>query len=465
LLKKIRKNCKKNLTLLLAATVSVNIGFFAIANANEAPLHQYNTQNEQKTTIQVNKIIFTGNKTLSDHELNDLLPELQVGKKIDINKLSKQIQLLNDTGAVKAAVNFTVDRQGNAVATVSVQELKNTHTVLTVDNTGNEETGDFRTGLSWFNTNLSGKADAFGVSYITSPDHVEQVTQAGVFYRWLLPKAGDSMYVTYSYSDVDMGRIADFGFFSLDAAGKGNSYGIHYQKNLQYMPNERSYIDFGFDRREYDNSNILNVGGVSEELGVDVDTNVASATYIHSTRKTDQAFTYSLGYAANINGNQSAYNRYRNGSTEQFDVFKYGANYQQKYKNQWILNVNLSGQYTDDKLIYPEQLGAGGTRSVRGFDEREVQADKGMVANIEFYSPEIAKGQRFVVFYDYANLSNSHPNTGEIGHEAVGSVGLGWRYAANNGWSAKVDYGFITDDIENKKHDNGKLHFAAAKKI
>ena len=417
-------------------------------------------------TIVVNEILISGNEKLSDAQVNKLLPELKKGS-VDVANLSRQIQSINDSGAANLSVKFITSKFGQT-ALVTVKELKNEHTFLRVDNTGNDYTGDFRTSLSYVNTNISNRADMFGVAYITSPGHISDVTQAALFYRHLLPTSGDSLYFSYSYSDVDMGQIANFSGLTMNATGKGRSYGLHYQHNLEYGASQRSWLDLGVEYKDYSNAQRFDLNG-NQILSQGQDFSVATLglTYGGSVRNATSVTSYSLGYVTNLNGNRDKYNAYRTNSDKSFGIMKAGVNHQYKLGNDWLGSVRLTGQHTSDNLLTTEQLGAGGIYSVRGFDERSISGDNGYIANIEFYTPEIAEGQRFVLFSDIGHLYNNQANVGELRNDTVSSIGIGYRYTnAANGWSGSLDYAWIMDDIENKNdQDNGKLHVAINKKF
>ena len=107
--------------------------------------------------------------------------------------------------------------------------------------------------------------------------------------------------------------------------------------------------------------------------------------------------------------------------------------------------MRLNGQYTNKRIVSAEQIGAGGQMSVRGFDERAIGADKGIVGSLELYTPEIAKHTRLLAFTDYAHLAN---NTGAaFDSESIASAGLGARYSDGR-FSLALDYAAILKDAD-----------------
>ena len=102
----------------------------------------------------------------------------------------------------------------------------------------------------------------------------------------------------------------------------------------------------------------------------------------------------------------------RPGTDSQYTLARFGASFVKAFEKDWQMRLNLVAQYTDTPLVAPEQFGAGGMNSVRGFLEREVSNDRGYTANVEGYTPDIAGragmpnwSLRLLAFYDRASLS------------------------------------------------------------
>lgn len=93
------------------------------------------------------------------------------------------------------------------------------------------------------------------------------------------------------------------------------------------------------------------------------------------------------------------------------------------------------------------QLGAGGRTSVRGFMERAIAADKGILGSLELYTPEFAPGSRFLFFLDAASLANN--NAYAFDHQNIASYGVGYRYTAKDQrLSLALDYAGILKDLD-----------------
>ena len=182
--------------------------------------------------LEVKEVKIEGNQHWRESMIRRMVPELN-RQKVDVAKLSSELELLNDTQVGKLTADFAKDGDGY-VLTLKVNETQPQHVALNVNNSGNEYTGNWRSTLTYTHANLTQRADSLGVAYVTSPAHWSDVKQAALAYRTIIPQFGDSVYFTTSYSDVNLGQIANFGGIGISATGKGHTFGVHYQHNIKY---------------------------------------------------------------------------------------------------------------------------------------------------------------------------------------------------------------------------------------
>lgn len=376
---------------------------------------------------------------VNEAEVRRLLPELE-SSDVRIGKLSKNIQLVNDTGTMKLKAQFQPEDDGTYHVIILAEDKEDLQYSVSVNNTGNDNSGNWRTTFSYTDTDLSKNADMLNLSYTTSPNNNKNVHQGSILYKWLFPNSGDSAYVNYSFSNVDMGSIAQVYGLDLYTTGNSNNLSFHYQHNFKYTSAKKQILDIGIDYKKSEGDHELKYGDtVWVTGGYDVDEKLLSATYSDTIRRRNDSFSYNVGYTQNIDGDKEAYNNYRTGSDDKFHIFKAGLNYQYRADNDWILNARINGQYTPDNLISTEQISSGGISGVRGFKENVASGDKGVRGSVEVYSPELLKKQRMVLFTDFANLSNNKYNIGEQSKN-LASIGIGYRMMDLDGWSITLDY-------------------------
>ena len=399
--------------------------------------------------VRVSAVIVTGADSMSEKTIRALLPELSRDT-VNIRKLSQEIQSVNDTGALVLGTEFTPAGAGAYRVTVNVQEKKSDHVRLSVSNTGTDETGDWRTSLTYLNTNISGSADTFGAAFVTSPGHFGDVKVGALTYRKLMPqwKGAVSASVSHGRTNID-NYPTGTSLYDLNIGGKSTSADLHYQRFLSYTSRNKDILDFGIGYRRTESDYDFKFGR-RVKFENDYRVLLATATYLHAERKANSTFAYNVGLATNINGDAAAYERIAPGSDRQFTLLRAVVNYQARTAGDWIGALRLNGQYTKDHIVPSEQIGAGGQMSVRGFDERAIGADKGFVGSLEIYTPEIMKHTRLIAFTDYAHLSNNKSSANRnliFDSESIASAGLGVRYADEH-FSLALDYARILRDAD-----------------
>lgn len=111
-------------------------------------------------------------------------------------------------------------------------------------------------------------------------------------------------------------------------------------------------------------------------------------------------------------------------------------------------------------------MSLGGMYTVRGFKQDIIQGDKVLCGKLEIYTPEFAKNQRLLAFYDIGTVKNNHVfNPGELSSETISGAGIGWRYTdSKNNLSIGLDYGFALKE-PSFDVDNGRGYFSVMKKF
>ena len=407
--------------------------------------------------VRVSAVIVQGAGESGEATIRALLPELSRDT-VNIRTLSQQIQSVNDTGALVLGTEFTPAGAGAYRVTVHVQEKKSDHVRLSVSNTGTDYTGDWRTSLTYLNTNISGRADTFGAAFVTSPGHFGDVKVGALSYRKLMPewKGAISASVSYGRTNIDNYDTGARNLFDVNIGGRSTNVDFHYQRFLSYTARNKDILDFGIGYRRTESDFGYKFIGKTYNNNTDYDVILASLTYLHSQRKANSALSYNIGLATNVSGDGASYEKVTPGADRRFTLLRAGVNYQVRAASDWIGAVRLTGQYTKDHVVPAEQIGAGGAMSVRGFDERAIGADKGFVGSLEIYTPEIAKHTRLLAFTDYGHLSNNRNDKNRnaiFGSESIASAGLGVRYADDR-FSLSLDYARVLRDADKVNLNN-----------
>lgn len=130
----------------------------------------------------------------------------------------------------------------------------------------------------------------------------------------------------------------------------------------------------------------------------------------------------------------------------------------------WMLLSRLTGQVASERLLFSETLGLGGYDTIRGFDQRAFNADSGWIANFEFGprttrwgDPDDVHSRRIFAFMDLGNGYLSNARAGEDAYTFAASTGVGLRFNVSDRLSARLDWGYGWQDIDNARRSN-RLH-------
>jgi hemolysin activation/secretion protein len=332
------------------------------------------------------------------------------------------------------------------------------------ENTGNDLTGDERLlfGANWGN--------AFGIDhemsyqYTTSMDF-EMFQGHSLNYLAPLPwRHYLNFFGSYATSRADIAAGIPFGLegYSWQASGR----------YIIPLPNTRSFnhdLILGYDFKQSNNN--LEFGGTNV---FDSTTDVSQFNVGYRTSLRDKLGYTNAGINIFFSPLSMAYNQKktdyavaRSGADPTYVYVKFDLERVTKFLWDTSIMNRLSYQAATTNLLSSEQLGLGGMNSIRGYDEREVNTDGGIILNTEFRSPPISlfalfnkdtkvKDQlQFLGFWDYGIGENKFLQAGENDSYELSSVGVGARYAINPYMTFRADYGWqLLDTGFSPRHDS-----------
>jgi hemolysin activation/secretion protein len=417
----------------------------------------------------IGSIKIEGNKYFSDANIRRSIPALKTGEIPNINKISAHLKTANENPVKKVAMQLeSSDKENEVNAVLRVTDEKPWKVSLIGDNTGNKETGVFRTGVVLQHANIADRDHVLSLQYMTSPEKIDKVSIFGFGYHIPIYAWGDSLTFYAGYSDVDSGTIYA-GTADIAVSGRGASFGGKYNQNLARIGSYEHKFIYGLDYRRYQNNATL-LSTIPLDTSVTV--HPASITYNGTLQLPALQGAINLTLIRNIPGGYEGadedFRKVRAGASANYTIFRYGANVGYALPFDLQLRLVFNGQFTNDPLVPGEQFGLGGANSVRGYQEREVSDDLGNSGSIEFYSPDIFKllnidkGQlRFLVFYDMGEVSKVSPQPGEESYTVMSSVGAGVRLGWQKNFSLLADYGYATGLSGSRGVRNNRFHLMA----
>lgn len=176
---------------------------------------------------------------------------------------------------------------------------------------------------------------------------------------------------------------------------------------------------------------------------------------------------YSPGNLTSRNDNE-AFAGARAGAEARYGYFR--AYVERLQQLPWGLtgSLRLSGQYTGEPLLSSEQLGLGGYGTVRGYDERQVNADRGLTYGAEVRSPStqlIGRWQKkfkddaqLVAFVEGGLAETLGLAAGVDDSADLLAAGLGVRYRWSPYAQLRMDYAWQLREAPGTGPESGRAH-------
>jgi hemolysin activation/secretion protein len=418
------------------------------------------------TEQKIATVTLEGNQFFTDTNIRSSVPALQENMVPDLDQISASLRVANENPAKQTRLSLESGTTANHInAHLKVLDRKPWQLGATLDDTGNDETGDLRVSLRFSHANLFNADHLLTLQYQTSPKQPQDVTILSLGYRMPLYSWGDSVDLYAAYTDVDSGTISA-GRVDLDVAGKGQLFGLHYNLNLKRYGNYEHHLIWGADYRAFENDVTLD----DTPLGADICVHPLSLTYAgkwQSSVATQFHLTLVQNIPGGSNGSDADFDKARAGASADYRLFKVSAESHIWFGKESRLRLRAHGQYSNEPLVSGEGFGLGGADSVRGFNEREVADDRGFFASAEFYLPDLvnlfdksAARLQPLVFYDAGWLERIDSLPGETSHRDIACFGAGLRMAMGEKLNARLDYAYLVDGNETRSAGDSRWHFA-----
>lgn len=396
----------------------------------------------------VGNIAISGNEHFDNDNIENSLPQLRMGSTPNTKELSRTLKLANNHASKNVVLRFSEGGEGDTIdANLTVEDQNPQIFFVTLDNTGSEETEEFRSTVGYQHGNLFNRDHSLTATLTVAPEDADATTQVGVNYHIPLYAHGATLDFLFSDSEINSGEVGS----GIAITGKGSVIGASYTRPLLSDNNFNHQWSAGVQAKTFENEQDL--GGsvfVSDVLSFPI--------------KLGYGFTYSLpsgslsgglSFASNIdsgsNNSDIDYASVRQGADNGWSAINYSLAYDRLIAGNWLFHGGLTGQQSDDLLIPGEQFGVGGSSTLRGFEERSVTGDSGYQVSLEVWTPDYA-GSRFLFFIDLASLEFNAVTGGSDESYDLSSTGFGWRWSSKQQLSISLDYGVI---IEGLAEDEG----------
>jgi len=426
------------------------------------------------------RISISGQSQFSTANVAASLPALQTGRTPRLRDIDGQLQMANENTSKQTQVLLLPGQApGEVDAQITLTERPLQRWTVSLDNTGNDRTGDFRAGLSWRHANLSDQDDVLTAQFTTSPDEPSAVKVFSLGYR--LPLYGPRVMLDAyaARSDVDGGSTPTAAG-DLRFNGRGRLFGVRAGWFLPRWGEVDQRLALGLDHRDYLNQcGIVGLPqGVCGPAGESVSVQPLTLEY---TVRAGGALTWGAGASliANLqlggrHTSDASFEAVRTGARPGYVAVRASAFAGTAVWEDWQLFTRASAQWSEDALVPGEQFGIGGGGSVRGYEERELVGDRGVQWTFELSSPALGGGVgggggggsagpavRALAFGDAGHVDNRLGAPCQEGRASctLASVGLGLRVDSPR-TQLRADLGFALKDALRTRKNDTRLHLA-----
>ncbi len=414
----------------------------------------------------LDKVCAVGNCWTSSDRLEKYI-RLQPGDDIDENVVIADLSLMNRNPFRKTDVVYT---PGTCPGTTNIELLTEDRRpfrfYIGAENTGVSSTDRDRVlaGLNW--GNVFGLDHVFSYQYTASPDlhkfqaHTVQYS-APLPIRHVLVLFGGASFVHPKFNK-DM---------------RSHGYGV--QGSLRYdipLPPTQTYLhelSLGFDFKRTNNTVEFVEGPIAFGSNVNLTQFIVgyNAAWERLLSKTsiDGEISFSPGSWLPDQTNHD-FHTLRAFSDHTYIYGRLGLTHMIKIFDGWSLSLLGNGQFSIRNLLPSEEFGLGGYESVRGYDEREANADNAFLFRGELRTPVwhfLQKPQckpldelQFLVFLDYG-VGGSHKRIEkEPSSVYLLGAGPGVRYMINPFLTLRGDYGIKLHNKKSLGKNRSRFHFA-----
>jgi hemolysin activation/secretion protein len=318
------------------------------------------------------------------------------------------------------------------------------------EDSGNDLTGNDRVLAGVNLGDLFGREQLLNYQLTASPDFRKLVAQSAS-YVIPLPQWRHTLtfFGSYATSRPDLPG----GVFSLD--GKTWQASARYRVPIHGGSTWSQAVSAGLDFKRSNNN--LAFGGTRIFAQ---STDIAQALLIYEVNQsagraaTNAELTVALSPGGLTSGNHtSAFLAARSFARADYSYVQLALDHTLRLPADFSWITRGTAQVSNANLLGSEQLGFGGYESLRGYDERIVNGDDGVIVVNELRSPAVrvlgrlnrgrdADGLVGLVFVDAGVAGVHQPVAGEARSTTLASSGIGIRYTIGSSVSLRADYGW-----------------------
>ena len=395
------------------------------------------------------RVRVNGNRYFTDANVRAGLAHLREGSTPPVRAIDRDIQLTNNNSAKHVNVSLTAGAgPGDIDADVSVTDTRPLQYLAGYNNTGTASTGRGRISFGIEHANLFDRDHVGTLQFQTSPQEPGRVRIFSGGYRVPLYRQAASLDAFVAHSTVRIGTTATTAG-PLSFTGRGTIAGLRANRYLDRVGEYDHYLTLGLDRRHYKDDCAIGDFGAAAcgSAAADVTTLPLSLSYTGQKSGAALAYGFNAALAVNAGGSAAAtFAAARPGAKRRYRLARASAFLDKPLAAGFSLNARVDLQASADALIPAERFGIGGSNSVRGYEERELSGDHGILlrAELAYAGIDWPRGARLqpYVFVDHGRVQNRGdlPCLGLAATSCrLSGAGAGLRLALRRRASASLD--------------------------
>jgi hemolysin activation/secretion protein len=418
-------------------------------------------------------VIVENNLYTSTRYLQDQI-SLQPGEVLSESKLMEDLTWLNKNPFRRVDLIYSPGSEyGTTDIILRTEDVNPLNLYIGYEDSGTDLLGQDRliAGVNWGGPLFFGPEDILSYQYSTGFDtDADLQGHTGVWTSYLPWRH----YITLVGATVNSDARIVVDGEEIDTGGLNRQIGARYAIPLPAISSFTQELELGFDVKSSDSDLFFNrlevFDSTSEILQFSLGYNVVQRDRNGMTR-IDNEIVWSPGNMTSGNDDET-FQEQRALSSAEYVYARSRLERTLDLPGSFTLLGRVEGQLSNSNLLASETLGAGGYDTVRGFEQRVMRGDNGIVASVELRTPAVSFGQwagfynvrdamMGLVFLDYAYLKSSDLLPDEPSHITLGSIGLGIRYQAGENLTVRLDYGWQIDESGFDDGEDGRVHIGA----
>lgn len=403
---------------------------------------------------------------------------LEEGDRINTDEINTDLSFLNRNAFKRTDVLFSPGKQPNTTdIELITKEKKPTRVYAGVDNRGNETIGNYRQFEGFLCGDFLGLDHTFSYQLTTALPSKRMHAHAA-YYEIPLPHRM-SLVGFGGYSKVHSKTFSSF----MRSSGINVQVSGRYHFPLFSWGKAVNDVAFGFDYKRTNNNILFSEVPIIAKMAT-LSQFVLSYQYQDTRSKGWGLFDFELFISPAkwfSNQNKRDYQLLSPGALPRY--FYFLTSWQKNFSLPHCMRVfvRLKGQYANQNLLPSEQFGLGGFDTVRGYREREINGDNGLLGNLEFKAPLFSLLKRkmlcysneasdcgesvtdnllLLAFLDYGFVKRHKDVEGADNTQYIISVGPGLEYTIDPYLKIALYYGVRLKSTEFSSAPGGRLNFS-----